>query len=61
MVKMLFHVPPAARGLESNWTEHEFQFWTFPPDYGQRINGIVRELYDARFGTAADDRAQARK
>lgn len=52
MIKFLFHVPPAVRGLASNWTPRQFQYWTFPADYGARVGGIIRELYNTRFGTA---------
>lgn len=44
LIKMLFHLPPSARGLARNRTEPGFPFWTFPPDYGQRVLAIMRRL-----------------
>jgi hypothetical protein len=44
LLKMHFHVPPPARGLRLNSNEIELAFWTFPPDYEQRLPVVVREL-----------------
>jgi len=44
LLKMLFHAPPAARGLNPDSTEIELAFWTFPPDYAERLPAVVRAL-----------------
>ena len=44
LVKLRFHAPPLARGLTLNSTEFDVAFWTFPPDYEQRLPAVVREL-----------------
>jgi esterase/lipase superfamily enzyme len=48
MIKLLFHVPPAARGLDRNRYRARFPFWTFPPDYDRRVVKILRELRSGR-------------
>lgn len=44
MMKLLFHAPPSERGLQPGWTEQKFRYWTFPPDYDQRIIEILHGL-----------------
>jgi esterase/lipase superfamily enzyme len=48
LLKLRFHAPPPARGLDHNTSENEVAFWTFPPDYEQRLPAVVRELGDFR-------------
>ncbi len=44
LLKLRFHAPPPARGLDHNSTDIELAFWTFPADYPQRLPAVVREL-----------------
>jgi esterase/lipase superfamily enzyme len=44
LLKLRFHAPPPARGLNPNRNESELAFWTFPSDYPQRLPVVVREL-----------------
>jgi len=44
LLKLRFHAPPSARGLNHNSTDIELAFWTFPADYPQRLPAVVREL-----------------
>lgn len=44
LLKLRFHAPPPARGLNLNSNEIELPFWTFPADYEQRLPTVVREL-----------------
>jgi len=44
MLKMLFHIPPEARGLEPQTYRERFPFWVFPADYDQRVVEILRGL-----------------
>lgn len=48
LLKLLFHAPPPARGLSPNRTETDVAFWTFPPDYEQRLPGVVGGLAEFR-------------
>jgi esterase/lipase superfamily enzyme len=44
LLKLRFHAPPRARGLDPNSTEIALAFWTFPTDYPQRLPAVAREL-----------------
>lgn len=44
LLKLRFHVPPPARGLNHNSNEIELAFWTFPGNYAERLPGVVRAL-----------------
>ena len=44
LLKLRFHAPPAARGLEPNSTAEALAFWTFPADYAQRLPTVARAL-----------------
>ena len=44
LLKLRFHAPPRARGLDPNSTEIALAFWTFPSDYPQRLPAVVRAL-----------------
>ncbi|MGZ8216834.1 alpha/beta hydrolase [Methylomagnum sp.] len=48
MIKLLFHIPPTARGLDRNRYRDRFPFWTFPPDYDRRVVDVLRELRSGR-------------
>lgn len=48
LMKLLYHVPPATRGLERNLYRQRFPFWTFPADYDRRVVEILRELRSGR-------------
>ena len=44
LMKMLFHLGPADRGLKSIVTERGFTVWYFPDDYHQRVSAAIDEL-----------------
>jgi esterase/lipase superfamily enzyme len=44
LLKLRFHVPPPVRGLRLNAHESELAFWTFPPDYAERLPAVVQAL-----------------
>jgi len=44
LVKMLFHLAPEDRGLQSIVTERGFKVWYFPDDYHQRISATIDAL-----------------
>jgi len=44
LLKLRFHAPPPARGLEPNSTAEALAFWTFPADYAQRLPTVARAL-----------------
>jgi esterase/lipase superfamily enzyme len=44
LLKLRFHAPPRARGLDPNSTEIALAFWTFPTDYPQRLPAVARAL-----------------
>ena len=48
LLKLRFHAPPPARGLEPNSNQIELAFWTFPSDYAERLPAIVRALSNGR-------------
>jgi len=52
LIKLLYHIPPAARGLNRHWTEQRFPYWTFPSDYDRRVVEVMRQRHSARFGSA---------
>jgi len=43
LVQFIFHADPLKRGLVENYNEHGLRYWTFPPDYPDRIIGIILE------------------
>ena len=43
LVQFLFHADPLKRGLVENYNEHGLRYWTFPPDYPDRILRIIHE------------------
>jgi hypothetical protein len=43
LVQFIFHADPLKRGLVENYNEHGLRFWTFPPNYPDRIIGIILE------------------
>ena len=44
LLKLRFHVPPPERGLRLNAHASELAFWTFPPDYAERLPAVVQAL-----------------
>ncbi|EHK67118.1 alpha/beta hydrolase [Achromobacter arsenitoxydans] len=44
LMQFLWHKPPAERGLQEAFTPQGMRFWTFPPDYEQRIEERMRAL-----------------
>ena len=49
----LFQLPPRERGLVETTRDDSLRYWTFPPDYPERIIGIVE-------GAVAASRERAR-
>lgn len=43
LVQFIFHADPLKRGLVENYNEHGLRYWTFPPDYPDRIIKIILE------------------
>jgi esterase/lipase superfamily enzyme len=44
LLKLRFHAAPRQRGLRPNTHENELAFWTFPPDYAERLPAVVQAL-----------------
>ena len=44
LLKLRFHAPPRARGLDPNSTEIALAFWTFPADYAEQLPAVARAL-----------------
>lgn len=44
LLKMLFGLPPAKRGLEAGVSAAGVAYWEFTPDYGQRLWAIMQRL-----------------
>jgi len=43
LVQFIFHADPLKRGLVENYNEHGLRYWSFSPDYPDRIIGIILE------------------
>ncbi len=43
LVQFLFHEGPEVRGLSENRDSKGLRYWTFPPDYPERIIGIIQQ------------------
>ena len=41
LVQFIFHADPLKRGLVENYNERGLRYWTFPPDYPDRIIRII--------------------
>ena len=44
LLKLLYHAPPPARGLDPNRMANALAFWTFPADYAERLPAVARAL-----------------
>ena len=42
LTQFLFHMPPAERGLVEAVRDDNLRYWTFPPDYPERIIDIIK-------------------
>lgn len=42
LMQFLWHKSPAERGLQESFTPEGMRFWTFPPDYDQRVEALMR-------------------
>ena len=42
LIQILFNADPKSRGLVENFTEDGLRYWTYPPDYPERIIEILR-------------------
>lgn len=60
LLKMLFHLDPAQRGLERDEAAGQLEYWRFPPDYEARLDTVKARLVEhARHGGAAARQLQA--
>ncbi|MDI6025496.1 alpha/beta hydrolase [Corticibacterium sp. UT-5YL-CI-8] len=50
LMTMLFHLAPDARGLEGGEAPEGTRYWTFMPDYPQRLAGVTARLRAAMIG-----------
>lgn len=41
LMQFLWHKAPAERGLQESFTQEGMRFWTFPPDYEQRVKDAL--------------------
>ncbi|WP_312538406.1 alpha/beta hydrolase [Achromobacter mucicolens] len=41
LMQFLWHKAPAERGLQEGYTQQGMRFWTFPPDYDQRVKALM--------------------
>jgi len=48
LVQFMFHPDPQKRGLVENHTENGLRYWTFPPDYPDRIINIIKQAKKER-------------
>jgi esterase/lipase superfamily enzyme len=55
LLKLRFHAPPPARGLDHNSNDIELAFWTFPADYPQRLPAVVRQLAAGQQASASEN------
>lgn len=44
LLKLLFHMGPEERGLQRNHNERQLQYFTFPPDYEERLEAVMDHL-----------------
>lgn len=44
VVTLLYHLSPLERGLDENSAEAGGHYWTFPPDYLDRLSGVLEKL-----------------
>lgn len=51
LVQFMFHADPRKRGLVENHTENGLRYWTFPPDYPDRIINIIKQAKKERTQT----------
>lgn len=54
LLKMLFGLPPAERGLEPGVSPQDVKYWEFSPDYGQRLWMIMQRLGEQAARTPTD-------
>jgi hypothetical protein len=46
LIQFIFHADPASRGLVEHSEADRVRYWSFPPDYPERILGIIRNAKD---------------
>ena len=44
LITLLFHLPPDQRGLDDDKAPSGAEYWTFPPDYPERLAGVMAKL-----------------
>jgi hypothetical protein len=44
LMTLLFHVPARERGLSEGVVNFGGRYWTFPPDYPERLSAVMRRL-----------------
>ena len=47
LITLLFHLPPAERGLDAGQAPAGARYWTFTPDYPERLAGVMTRLRQA--------------
>ena len=52
LITLLFHLPPAERGLDPGEASGGTHYWTFTPDYPERLAGVMTRLRQQAQATA---------
>ena len=58
LTQFLFHKAPRERGLVENVEENNIRYWTFPPDYPERIIDIVTQAAASRRSQMAGEESE---
>jgi hypothetical protein len=51
LITLLHHLPPAERGLEEGDTSFGAHYWTFTPDYPERLALVLERLRETAQAT----------
>jgi hypothetical protein len=54
LITLLHHLEPQDRGLEEGETSFGSHYWTFTPDYPERLSGVIDKLRQTA-GAATDE------
>ena len=52
LITLLHHLRPEERGLEAGDTSFGAHYWTFTPDYPERLSAVIDRLRQSVQGTA---------
>ena len=52
LITLLYHLRPEERGLEEGDTSFGAHYWTFTPDYPERLSAVIDRLRQSAQGTA---------